>query len=139
MVNHELIEGIRIALSRGYTLEQAMMSFYNAGYPKQEIEEAARVLMYHPSQPLSHPEKTIPEEMKRPVKVLPSAKPQIIERLAEKPVEKQKISTYEEKTEAKGKFVTVLLIVILFIILAMLAGIFIFKKELIDFFTNLFA
>jgi len=44
MVREDIIEGLRAAMARGQTLRQAMMSFYNAGYVKDEIEEAARVM-----------------------------------------------------------------------------------------------
>ena len=39
-----LFEGLKRAVKKGEALRQAMMSFYNAGYPKEEIEEAAREL-----------------------------------------------------------------------------------------------
>ena len=42
MVNQEIYQGIKYALSKKQTLREAMMSFYNAGYSKAEIEEAAR-------------------------------------------------------------------------------------------------
>ena len=42
MVNNEILGGIESALVRGQSLKQAMISFYNAGYEKAEIEEAAR-------------------------------------------------------------------------------------------------
>jgi hypothetical protein len=45
MVNMELIAGITGALERGQSLKSAMVSFFNAGYSKEEIEEAARVLI----------------------------------------------------------------------------------------------
>ena len=44
MVNEEIFGGLKLALSKGETLKQAMMSFYNAGYKREEIEEAARAL-----------------------------------------------------------------------------------------------
>lgn len=44
MVNEQILNGLKFALAKGQTLKQAMMSFYNAGYSKQEIEEAARYL-----------------------------------------------------------------------------------------------
>ena len=40
MPKEELVEGIKQALSRGENLERAMTTFYNAGYKKEEIEEA---------------------------------------------------------------------------------------------------
>jgi hypothetical protein len=42
MVNEEIYGGIKAALERGNTLKSAMMSFYNTGYKKEEIEAAAR-------------------------------------------------------------------------------------------------
>jgi len=44
MVREEIVEGLRMALGRGESLLQAMMSFYNAGYLKKEVEEAAQAL-----------------------------------------------------------------------------------------------
>ncbi len=41
MVNKEILVGLRAALSKGETLKDAMMSFYNAGYVKEEIEASA--------------------------------------------------------------------------------------------------
>jgi hypothetical protein len=42
MVNDEIVGGLVSALSRGDHLQKGMMSFYNAGYNKEEIEDAAR-------------------------------------------------------------------------------------------------
>jgi len=44
MVNEEIVGGLVSALSRGESLQRAMMTFYNAGYPKEEIEGAAKVI-----------------------------------------------------------------------------------------------
>ncbi len=133
MPNNEIIEGLRNALSRGYSLKQAMMSFYNAGYKKEDIEEAARILSQHPSQPLSHPEKSIPEHIKKPAKNLPTQK--INKEEQETP--NQKISKYEEKIKPKGKLKIILLIILLIILISGLVALFIFKDELINFFSNL--
>jgi len=153
MVNRDIVEGLRNALSRGNTLEQAMMSFFNAGYKKEEIEEAARALHEHPSQPLSHPQKPTPEEIKKPVvKSLspelhpkPQAKPPEISKPSEvkpeekpKTPEKQVVSKYEEKIETKGKLITILLLASLFVLILLFIGAFIFKDELVNFFNNLF-
>lgn len=45
MVNEEIVGGLKNALDRGSSLKQAMMSFFNAGYTKKEIEEAAATLL----------------------------------------------------------------------------------------------
>lgn len=44
MVNEEIIGGLVSALSRGESLQKAMMTFYNAGYKKEEIEESAKAV-----------------------------------------------------------------------------------------------
>jgi len=136
MANSELVEGLRSALSRGNTLKQAMASFHNAGYKREEIEEAARLLHDHPSQPMSHPAKKI-EEHKPPIQ------PQVITKKPEVPKqaiqvkpkpEAQKISKYEEKTKTKGKFKIILLIISIVVILGLIAAILIFQEELINLF-----
>ena len=43
-MNEDIIGGLRSALTRGYTLEEAMFSFFNAGYKKEDIEAAAKTL-----------------------------------------------------------------------------------------------
>jgi hypothetical protein len=42
MANEEIMGGLISALSRGESLENAMMTFYNAGYKKEEIEDSAK-------------------------------------------------------------------------------------------------
>lgn len=44
MVNEDIVSGLISALSRGESLEKAMMTFYNAGYEKKEIENSAKVV-----------------------------------------------------------------------------------------------
>jgi hypothetical protein len=50
MVNEEIVGGIKNALENGDSLKDAMMSFFNAGYDRKEIEEAAATLLnYQPT------------------------------------------------------------------------------------------
>ncbi len=44
MSKEDIAEGLRVAIDRGESLEQAMTSFYNSGYEKAEIEEAAKII-----------------------------------------------------------------------------------------------
>ncbi|MEK6906629.1 MAG: hypothetical protein AABW81_03340 [Nanoarchaeota archaeon] len=44
MVREDILEGLKRAVQRGSTLQKAMVSFYNSGYTKEEIEDAAREL-----------------------------------------------------------------------------------------------
>lgn len=43
--NQEILGGLKAAVGRGESLKDAMMTFYQAGYDKSEIEEAARAYM----------------------------------------------------------------------------------------------
>ena len=43
----DILEGLKLAVSKGETLQNAMMSFYNSGYPKEEIEEARQKYYSH--------------------------------------------------------------------------------------------
>jgi hypothetical protein len=62
MVNEEILGGLKSALERGQSLQKAMMSLYNSGYKKEEIEEAARNLMeFKPESQLQPPIKTVPK------------------------------------------------------------------------------
>ena len=45
MVRQDILKGLETALLRGSSLKEAMMSFYNSGYNKEEIEEAARYIL----------------------------------------------------------------------------------------------
>ena len=147
VVNKDIVEGLRNALSRGYSLEKAMKSFYNAGYKKEEVEDAARVLHEHPSHPMSHPGKPLSKDVKKPVtKPLsdeshpaPQTKPPEVksQKSVTKP-QKQLISKYEEKTKPKGKLTIILLLAALFVLLLVMIGAILFRKELINFFSNLF-
>ncbi|MCK4647455.1 hypothetical protein KAT24_00820 [Candidatus Pacearchaeota archaeon] len=44
MVNEVILGALRSALTRGESLKRAMMTLYNAGYKKEEISEAARLI-----------------------------------------------------------------------------------------------
>lgn len=42
MVRQDIVYGLKNAMQKGHSLKEAMQSFYNAGYNKQEVEEAAQ-------------------------------------------------------------------------------------------------
>ena len=44
MVREDLIGAIKNAIERGYSLESAKISLTNAGYNKEEVEEAANFI-----------------------------------------------------------------------------------------------
>ncbi len=145
MVKEEIVEGLRLAVSKGEPLEKAMASFYNAGYTKEDIEEAANFLQVPQPQQYSQPsQQSIPTPQQPqysppPQQSLPPPQQQNIKPLVQ-PLQGsvvQRVSEYGRKPKG-GKAVTIILFIILFILLAILAAVILFKKELSNFFTNLF-
>jgi len=128
-IKEEILGGLKLALSKGESLKQAMMSFYNAGYKKQDIEEAARTLhmQEHPSL-LQKPIEVLKQKFfnKKP-KQIPIIKP-------------QNISDYQQQSvKPKGKIILFLLIFILLILIGALASLFIFKNEVVSFINSFLA
>lgn len=174
MVRGDIIGGLKIALSRGESLQNAMQSLYNAGYKKEDIEEAARVLNtegFRPpiaaeksqipitTQKQIHPEYQPPPQLQtsvieaKPTEIKQSPNPQIKsiipiipatikEETKPLPITyapKQIVSNYYPKEEKSGiDFITILLIVVLVVLLGILAAVFFFKQDLVDFLNNLF-
>jgi len=74
MVRGDIVGGLKVALSRGEPLQKAMQSFYNAGYKKEEIEEAARELhrqltnqeTFIPRKPMAKGTKPLPTQQSTP-------------------------------------------------------------------------
>jgi hypothetical protein len=71
MTKEDIIGGIRIALSKGQKLEDAMQSFYNAGYKKEDIEQAVSELFSETSQsvPQQYPQSIQIPQIQKPVEV----------------------------------------------------------------------
>ena len=146
MVNEEILSGIISALSRGDSIKKAMMSFYNAGYKKEEIEEAAAIAVRSPTQniPVSSTLSmtSVPSFPKPSQSISQNPSPQKLETnqitnlSKEKP--KQKISSYGEKSGPQQ-----IMIIILAALALLLTGIFImlfiFRNQLVNFFSNLFS
>jgi len=146
MVNEEILGGLKSALNRGESLRQAMMSFYNAGYKKEDIEAAARALQEQESgQSIQQPqqiqqaqsihEKSI--QQPQPTQQLKS-KPKTISTQPVKTI--QRVSNYEQETpKPRKEWLLFVMIVLLLVLLGALAGIFFFKSELMEFFNKLFS
>ena len=182
MVKEDIIRGLEGAMSRGESLEKAMYSFYNAGYKKEDVEEAARTLSLHLSQqesmiprafnilsgmiPKQVSQKIVPKSPEqipvavvkappqpvqvKPIQIIP--KPtltpvkKVQEAMAEspnlgkKPKFTQDVSRYEPAQKTSPKTILIIILsVLLANLLTALAGIFIFREALLDFFSNFFS
>lgn len=147
MVNEEILGGLRLALAKGESLGQAMNSFYNANYKKEEIEEAAEFLNSQQIQPTQ--QTTVSQIPKKQVSPVRKVKPKKQRLKKQRPIKKaiksqpvktiQNVSGYgEEHKRPEGTVITIILIFFLLILVGILAAVFLFKTELVEFFNNLF-
>ncbi len=147
MIVENISEGLKLAVSKGETLQQAMQSFYNAGYKKENIESAARLLTPNVTQPIQPQESTIPQKQPiipqqpqlKPVQKVSSygqPLPQQQVPLPPKPV--QKVSSYGAKKQRNPKVIMIILVIILLIVFGgAIGGILFFKDTVIEFFNSL--
>ena len=138
MVRADILAGLKAAVQKGESLKQAMITFYNSGYSKQEIEEAARVLQSQgtiqpvvqniPQQKTQQPQQNLaPGQPVQKVSSYGSATtPQT------QPT--QKVSNYEPKKK-KGKVFVILLVAILLLLVGLLITVVIFKDQILNFFA----
>ncbi len=126
MVKEEIVEGLKSALARGESLEKAMESFYNAGYEREEIEDAARSLQ------------SDNEEKNQDIEDAegPNNTPDNTD--ANTPVPSQKVSRYEysEPWSTKRKIFLILVITLMIIIIGAIVGMFLFRDELMNYLNN---
>ncbi len=139
MVNTEILEGLKAGLERGQSLKRAMISFFNAGYSKQEIEEAARALSQTPikeaipSQPeiKSQKQKQVQPQLSVPKQPVPSQKP--ITPVSTQNVSSYGVSGYETKQKS-DKLIVIILVSVLVFLFGILATVFFFKDEIMSLF-----
>lgn len=160
LTNQEILGGLQAAVERGQTLKEAMMSFYQAGYKKAEIEDAAKAYLYLQR---GAPELDItkrddgynPQQMDKAqedAKTVQGKTTSVSEELKKKEIPHltnnsqetktpQKVSDYSTTNptgKARSHAITVILIVVLLSLLGILASVVLFKEELIGFFNGLF-
>jgi len=158
MEKEEIVEGLRVALNKGEPLKRAMMSFYNAGFNKRDIEESAKALatgihqqqkadlgiqQTTPAGPGQQPQPiiaqiqpqiqaTMPVLIPQPPPLQPAPQfrqlPKAFFRSA------QMVSDYTQKPRPASVVITILLTFLLLSLLGILAAVFLFKDELTQFF-----
>lgn len=150
MINQMIVEGIRNGIKRGQSLRQAMISFYNAGYSRQDIEDSARTLQsqlqsVQISQTKTPSTNQTPQLLKTPVQNISSyisqnSLQQNSPALSQKPIQRQSISSYTYSKESffESKGLVIFLLFILILCLGGLVAVLFFKQELVNFFNNLF-
>ncbi|MBU2615517.1 MAG: hypothetical protein KKC19_00235 [Nanoarchaeota archaeon] len=145
MAKEDIVEGLRYALAKGETLDKAMMSFFNSGYTKEEIEDAARILqapqVFPTVQQSTNPiPQSLPQSSAQaPLQQAPSSNQgyqQLIPGSTMPPSPTQKISAYGTPPHSSGKAITIVLVLLLLILLGILVSVFLFKTEISNFLSG---
>ncbi len=141
MVREDILGGLRVALSKGHSLQNAMQSFYNSGYKKEDIEEAARYLQSHnfenPQAETQQPIKpthqyTKYEETAVGAQPIPlSTQPKLSQQSGAQQTQQQ---IPKKKTNAKKIFWITILTIILLVLIGGLISIFLFKDIIMGWF-----
>ena len=119
MVNEEIVEGLKSSVARGESLYQAMMSFYNAGYLREEIESSAKALQS------SFINKRFPSDNEPKSADKMSLLKQV-----------QRVSSYGEEKAPREKTTMVLLLVLMLLLVGVLISVFIFRDKISGFFGS---
>jgi len=125
MVKEEILEGLKYAIAKGEPLAEAMMSFYNAGYLKKDVEEAARVLQA-PQLPQIQ-QSTQPVQQQAQPGQLPQTPVRVV----------QRVSEYKERPKTAGKTLILMLVSFLILLLGVLVAVFLFRDELSELLGNI--
>lgn len=143
----EILGGLKSAMSRGDSLQQAMQSFYNAGYDKKDIEEAARALhsqlhqeQIKKTQETQEPLKQV-KKSQEPVKVQQPISSKTQKQVMPPQKTIQKVSDYDsvnQKEKNPRKKMIIFIASLLTILLVILAGIFFFRENLLGLFNRFF-
>jgi len=192
VVRQDILGGLKVALAKGKPLQETMQAFYNAGYKKEEIEEAARELYAQRTSPSQIPQQNFPPAQKmqppyqnlqqnsqekkgffeflkkkkeqslqnnpmfsrpipinkpnnfnqnlhsfsQPMQARPMIKSPQIKQLPQpvKPAPRQIVSAYTQPKDKSGfDPITIILVVILLVLLGVLAAIFFYKDQLVNF------
>lgn len=199
MVNEDILGGIELGVAKGESIESVMMSFFKAGYNREDIEWAAKafqlnqfkgVLVEKPKDNSWETLKAISENKvdmnsldktgtfyggKLPPSYVANIKKNseggIFQKLkgffssifsSKKPAVKnpevatpyyavpgsssnvgpevkQNVSKYGQATEFKEKIILIVLVSSLILLLAILAGVFLFKEQIANFINSLFS
>src|SRR3989344_3800022 len=119
MVNQDILEGLKHAVARGEPLQKAMMTFFNAGYKKEEKQKAIKEEQVHQVKQ-SH----LPAQQK----------------IEAKPVQVQEqpknVSNYQDRQEKSKKRMSkgIKITLIVLVILTILVGVFYLLSGVLELF-----
>ena len=132
MVRQDIVAGLKLATEKGESLMQAMISFYNAGYKENEIEEAAQSIQQN--QPQIYQSAPAIQQTQQSGIVQQTASGQTITPQKILPTNTlQNVSSYGIK-KTTSKTTIIVLGAVLLVLLILLASLFIFKDKILGLF-----
>ena len=131
--------GLKNALERGETIEQAIRSFINAGYNETEVREAANQIIpgvistLDPQRKVPALQTNKPKPVFKPLTTQPQAP-------GTRDIQPRTQLGYQIKTPKPRRNTRkiIALTIILLILVSILATTIIFRKEIVDFLTSIF-
>jgi hypothetical protein len=144
MANQDILGGLKSALSRGYSLEEAMLSFLNGGYKKEDIEEAAQSLQAQigtQAEWLPQPIWAAKQKQLKPPLITSQQKPSVQPKPAAvqpKQVVTKGVAAYAKHDNSRIRGVIIVLVVLLIILLGILGSMYFFRDQIIEFINGLF-
>jgi len=123
VVNNNILGALKSAIARGHSIEEAMQTLINSGYPMNEIQEAAQYVQG------GQQTQEQPQEFFQPEQPIQTQQPEITKK-----------ETLQEKMQKprRGKFFIIFLILILVLLLGLLITTLIFKEKIAEIILNLF-
>lgn len=129
-MREDIVGGLRNALERGASLEQAIRSFMNAGYAETDVRDAAKLLEGG----------AITFALQQPTRGAP-ALPQALPRAQPQPVKQQPVMMQNafqvQRPTQRPSLLIIILCIILLLSIASFVFSLMFKKEIADFLTRL--
>lgn len=131
MIKEEITAGLRQAIERGYSLEQAKQSFINAGYNSKDIEDSASSLggLLTSIPEIAFPQKQQEEKQTSSIQT---------QQISQTNIQTQQLPQFPKPKKSKLKIFIIILIVILLILVAGFISSLLFKDKIIEFLKNIF-
>ena len=152
---NEIKEGIKHSMARGDSMGQAMQTFFNSGYSKEEVEAAAKEIQMEKFSNITQPNfvqpkakiesvqnniqiTSVPKQTMKPsyeqnfnMLKIPESSPASVQQTV------QKISSYGVTKKPKNLIAIISLSIALLMLLLLFVGVIIFNKDIISFFQGL--
>jgi len=138
MAIEEIKGGLEWAVRKGEPIKEAMMSFYNAGYDRLEIEKAASELLRTTELvPIDITEKVQPSVQINKNKIINQRRKIIPQINPSQRINSRPVSQYPtQMSPKKNSFVVVILVVVLLLLFSVLIGAFFFKDSILNFINS---